>query len=612
MSESYNIFGGNSLGVGVSRSASKVAKFVEIVKDNTKRLRETVLKGSKFELSYMLFENLETDTRSVTPCPVLAIILHTKEYTCTLCFLLSDSNVNELDQRKIHLKEAEGVIPIISNRFTSEVHDKFMEANLSPRISRSVTHSKARVFFAQSIVIYHTMEITEEFVREQHGRAVNRLSSFLGHRIVGDKADLTVGDISKHKGSSLNLNITMGEEYPVDSAGIPLANSVKLEVTVSKKRNSDRDNRRNSRSFETLNRPRNEVFIGSVNARASVIYTGGTPRDGYRSRRSSNPPELHHAFSPQLILENFDMGTESSFGKFMLMLINFTVLHDGALVRKMFANSPIGALNLACNLNDEEHPVAIDSDEIKDNFEEYYEKFFTATPLLSLVVRPGTWEYEYTKLFADASGGDREAGSALRELISTFCGKAPESININDLVGSTMEEYPVGTHTLNNNKNSQGLELRSASEFDVLWLMHHHPGDAPMHKAWVDSQNTRDIDEGYARKISVIQTATKRRFDMLDHRFMVTFTPNLIDLLKETYNSIGIRKDDNLSSFDSYDSGNWGRHMHASFSSRGRRGGWDDLDRNYDRRRDERRRDNRYDRYNDRYDDRDDYSYNRR
>lgn len=557
-----NFIGGNGLNGHSSHNSDQTNELVERMRKEV----NTAGYNQPITVDITALYNRKIDPNLGLPNDVILVSVIDGDYKSIIPLHLNATAVADIGVRTVTIS-GHGQTPMTTTipKFPSEVHCDAFE-----KIIREATKhdgiDMGCVAISQSVVLYQDLaNFSNGDVSTIVGRAIMRSFTSLKVDLTKDFAEVSVKEINAIQHANLQVNVTFEEAGKFDEMGVASAAGVTMALTTN-----DGNQNVNGKPNDGLIRPSSTSEIGRTRIRSSVVASNGAvmhkknPSDNAFDPGNSVGASYLHSFTPQVIIEEVGMGDHDSFGKYILMLAHSALVMNGDMIPKMYSKPMLAGLNYRCNLRNSDTPEALPQEYCIESYGEVFKAMFTDTAILSMIVRPGSWDYEYSKWFLLAAQGDQKAMAFINRKINEMMGTDDTTFDTNSLVQPMFEEYPVGIYTqmLANQPESSG-EVRPLSEIDLSWLNTFLPGNEDVVNKWVISQSTALPDEGLALKEHVLSEATNHTYRIMDRRFLLTFTPRALDLFSHIRNSITLVKYDNFSNYQQVQSSLWSGHIHA-------------------------------------------------
>jgi len=559
---------GNGLGLRSTDGSAATTRFQELALE-TIAVNEAAFKNAGIEVRSILSLNRSADSTSITPNDIITIYMSKGSFVSCISFYLSETTFTEFVPRTVKINDGNQIKEFTIPRFNSEVHDTRFVNWIKDRAKRLYPNS-AEVSVLKSIVIYSFTKVDSVTVTRNVNKAINTLYNKIVIDMSGKSMDVNLNAINKTQNGALNLEVTLNSGTREDETGIPIADNVSTTLRVQSRTRKTED--------LSLNVEDNsDLYIGKLSARAGVLFNGGISvgnnSNAYGIGETNKQPSFTNAFTPHITLEDIDLGDAPSMGKFLLMLANISAMANPAVIRNLYAPETIGVLNTYCNLEQAKVGLPYSPDECRKHFDAIFKKVMAPQPTISIIVRPGTWAYQYTSILLECAiegnGVDGAKGiNVLRKALAAFTGGQAGDINPANLVEPGYEEMMTGTF-LGTDRSERPL-----SEIDLLWVMNYAPKSPELHKQWAHSSNTRDPDEGLCLKTEILDKVTKGNYELMDRRYLITLNPWLISALATAIRSTTIPRTSNLDQYSTMATTGWLTHMHNNNAQQRQQTGW--------------------------------------
>lgn len=527
----------------------------------------SVVEGTEFnqaiDVEVRALYNRSIDSSLGLPNDVILITVSEGDFRATIPIHLVTTAVCDIGERVITIN---GHAPLTTKipKFPSEVHCPIFE-DIIRRVTAVNNIDPNNCVVSQSVVLQQAPEdMSDADVADIVGRAIMRTFTTLKVELAHDLNEFTIGEINSNHGSNLHVNVAFDREaVRYDDMGIHSAAATTLTLTTSD----------GTTQGEGMIRPSSTSEVGTVRIRGSVVASSAPvmhPKDPNNQPLFGGPTTgaaYYHSFTPQIIVEEVGMGGHDSFSKYLLMLAHSALVVNNDMIPKMYSKSSLAGLNFRCNLLHSDTPEPLDIETCVEAYDQVFKAMFTETAMLSLVVRPGSWDYEYSQWFLKAAEGDKKAMDFINSKLNILLGNGDGSFANISLVQPMYEEYLVGiyTHMDAADPSTPGV-VRPLSEIDLMWLNTYMPGNEEVLHKWVTSQSTALPDEGLALKEQVLHEATNHTYNIMDRRFLLTFTPQALDLFADIRRRITLLKYDNFASYQQVEHSVWSGHIHAAAS----------------------------------------------
>lgn len=441
-------------------------------------------------------------------------------------------------------------------RFISEVHQgDFVKLCKKVQLEQ---HGLKKVTILQSAVLHHT-EMSDREAISITSKAMSRVFNHVVLFMSDEVTPLSLASIHSEKDSRIDTNIAMAPENSVDDMGVPRADTACMTITYQKTSGGN--------GSGSMIQSRSNTTVGTVHVRGSFVASNNpTPGIDPNTKMPDTTGTIWNgAYIPQVIVDDVDMGVQGSFSRFLLLMASSSRFMDRDIIPKMYSEASVGFLNYRCNIGGEEVPKAIDIEAYPGCYLDFYNKMVTSTAMLSLIIRPGSWNYEYTQWFHRAALGDETAIVHIARQVCEMTGETYQKGMYEDLVVPNVEEHVVGSYSFSDSSGTTaGMSTCSLSEIDELWLNIHMSGNSDMVNIWRESQATHEVDVGLALKFRLIGDVTQHTEVIIDRRYLVTFAPAFFRLCTLINDSLASKDVNNFSRFNGPVSDTWSSHMHAA------------------------------------------------
>lgn len=492
------------------------------------------------------------------PADVIMLTITKGNFTASIPMHIAATRTSDIDTRKINTLDRKTGQTLTTEvpRFISEVHQPdFIRICKDYQLN---TYGTKDVTILQSVVL-HNREMSDSEAVRITNFAMSRVFNHIVIYMAGDENSLTLASIHSDRDSRIDTNITINPVDSEDDMGVPRAASACMRVVYQEARGNG--------GSGSMIQSRSSTNVGSVHVRGSFVASNN-PTPG-RDPNTGMPDQTgliwNNAYTPQVIIDDIEMGAQASFAKFLFLMAEASRFMDRDIIPKMYSESSIGYLNYRCNLGGVEVPEAIDMKSHKDKFLEIYNSMVTPNALLSMIVRPGSWNYEYTQWFHRAALGDEQAKTFIARQVCSLLGENHTAGLYSDLVIPNVEEHVVGSYSYSDASGSTaGLETCSLSEIDELWLNINMSGNSDLVNDWRESQATRDSEVGLALKFRLIGEVTQHTDVVMDRRYLITFAPTFFSLCARIVDSLASKDINNFGGFSGPVQNMWSSHIHAA------------------------------------------------
>ena len=441
---------------------------------------------------------------------------------------LAESRMTPLGTRNV----STGRETIQVNRYASEVHDQIQINAIKSAVSVSFNTSKGNVTVLQTKIVSDSMVDTEKDRMDLATVALKTVVTDLTVNRLGIMSDVSIASILADQTTlTINVGPLANGQTAVDESGVPIACSTVATISSSVLGAAKMNN-------QSLHSSDGATTISTCYLRATATYsqTNGNPSNIYGGV-STNA----HCFSPRIIIEDVEVSESPTMNQYMLVMALMAGLADSTIIKGMLVPESLGVLNLRANITSEKTPSAISPTEAIENYDALYAALFNDNINISVVVKPGTFAYNYaSKWLACANTGKNsvDARNYMAAILTNLLGVEGTELETmfhrDPIINPVVEKIFTGTYVM-------GGETRPLSEIDLIYLMNKAPGDIALHQQWALSESAQvSVEEGANIKLEIIKYLTGGNYNIIDQSYMITFTPSLIIKARELIVNSGI------------------------------------------------------------------------